>query len=87
MSAVKSLNWKQWKRGAVVAMISGLITVAPSMLVGIGWKALVIVLYGSVGTNFFNWLYLHPIESVLEPGQIVSDADPISFDKTTLPKL
>lgn len=59
-------NWKRWKLGLVVAVITGLASagVALSASDHIGWKGLLLVLGYNVGQNVLLFLNQHPVDSV-----------------------
>lgn len=62
----KRTNWKQWKRGLLVAAITGFVTALAAIAIfpNIDWKKFLLVLGGSLGKDMLLYLQKHPVESI-----------------------
>ena len=66
------MNWKRWKRGLLIATVTGLVTaltvgvIVPTMT----WKEACLVLVGSIAKDVLLYLKQHPVESVEETTMI-----------------
>jgi len=65
------MNWKNWKVGLFVALLSGVFTGLIGLGVGMTWKQLLILIGLNVGKDGLLYLQQHP-------------ADKISFDTSSI---
>ena len=61
-----AMNWKKWKVGLVIALLSGVFAGCAGLVGSMDWKAFVAVVCASIATNLGNYLRQHPIESIQE---------------------
>lgn len=58
------MSWKRWKRGLVVATLTGFATALAGLMAGVTWKQAGIILAVCIGKDWLLYIKQHPIESV-----------------------
>jgi hypothetical protein len=59
-----SMSWRRWKRGLLVAMLTGCMTGIISLAIGTSWEQALILLAVSVAKDTLLWLKTHPVENL-----------------------
>lgn len=65
------MNWKNWKVGLFVAVLSGIFTGLLCLAINMTWKQILFVMLVNIGKDGLLYLQTHP-------------ADSISFDTRTI---
>jgi hypothetical protein len=73
MSEGYTMSWKRWKRGLVIASLTGLMTGAVSFVAGGDWKVFLSVVVVCVAKDAKLWMTQHPIETVTDTTQFFHD--------------
>jgi hypothetical protein len=60
------MNWKAWKTGLLVSLLSGVFNGLIGLAIDLTWKQIGIMMLVSVGKDGLLWLKNHPIESVFD---------------------
>lgn len=63
------MSWKKWKRGLVIALLTGAGTGLVGLAVGVNWEQAGILIAVSVGKDLLLYLKQHPIETVKDTTQ------------------
>lgn len=67
------MKWKQWKLGAIIAVILSCFVAGTGLATGITWQQFVAILCAALVTHFGAYIKDHPV-------------DKIEFDTTTIAK-
>lgn len=57
-------SWKQWKRGLLVSVITGLCTGVAGLAIGITWKQAGYLVAGTIAKDILLYLNQHPVDSI-----------------------
>ena len=60
--AQPAMSWRRWKRGLLVAMMTGCMTGIISVAIGTTWQQALVLLAVSVAKDTLLWLKTHPVE-------------------------
>lgn len=60
------MSWKHWKRGLLIAVLTGAATGALGLAIGITWTQAAILFGVSVAKDVLLYLKNHPFEKIVE---------------------
>jgi len=60
------MSWKRWKRGLLIAVLTGLATGVVAEAAGVTIKQLAVIVAVDIGKDLLLYLKQHPIESIKE---------------------
>jgi len=58
------MNWKQWKRGLVVAVATAFATGLATLTIGVNWKQAGILTLALIGKDMLLYMAQHPADSI-----------------------
>lgn len=58
------MSWKKWRRGLLIAAITGAATGAIGLSIGVTWHQTLILFGVSIGKDLLLYLKDHPIEQI-----------------------
>ena len=58
------MNWKLWKRGLTIAILTGLFTALAGLAAGINWSQFATIMLVCIGKDALLYLQQHPIDTV-----------------------
>jgi len=67
------MSWKRWKRGLLVASLTGVLTGSVSLVAGGDWKVFLSVVVVCMAKDSLLWIKQHPIEAVTDTTQFFHD--------------
>jgi len=69
------MSWKKWKRGLLIAILTGIGTGLVGLAVGINWEQALILVGVSVGKDLLLYLKQHPIETVSDTTHLLKKGE------------
>jgi hypothetical protein len=78
------MNWKQWKVGLFVALLSGTFTGLIGLCIGMTWRNILILIVVNVAKDGLLYLQQHPADSISFDTQTIkrTDVDGSSVEST-----
>lgn len=72
------MSWKKWKRGLLIAILTGAGTGVVGLAVGITWEQASVILLACIGKDLCLYLKSHPIEAIADTTTFIKRASTIS---------
>lgn len=69
----KVIRWSAWKRGLIVACLTGLFTAVSGLVAGVTWRQFVVILAVCVAKDALLYLKQHPVEDLQDTRMITKD--------------
>lgn len=66
------MSWKKWKRGLLIAMLTGAGTGMVGLAAGVTWRQAFIIMAVSLGKDLVLYLQQHPVETISDTTQFLN---------------